>query len=83
MLLLDASLDLDDLPFWAHVVFGLVGIVPAFEYGLGFRILGPIFRCEYSDSLEDLDMRTRRIRFGMGWFGIAIPSLFLVLAIFE
>jgi hypothetical protein len=35
MLALDASLDWDTPPIWAHVAFALVAIVPVFEYALG------------------------------------------------
>ena len=82
MLALDASLDWDSPPIWAHVVFSLVAVVTVFEYALGFRILGRVFGCEYTKSREELDRSTRRRRFSIGWFGITIPSLLLIAVVF-
>lgn len=82
MLALDAALDWATPPIWANVVFALVAVVPVFEYALGFRILGRFFGCEYAKSREELDQSTRRSRFAIGWFGIAIPSLVLIAAVF-
>jgi hypothetical protein len=70
----------DRPPTWASAIFTPIAMVLAFEYGLGVRILGPLFKCDYSGSSDELTLSERRTQFAMGWFGVAIPGLLLVAA---
>ena len=70
-------------PFWAEIAFGLPMGILTFEYGLGLQFLGPLSRWGYADSTESVDLRERRIGFGVGFFGVIVPSLLVTIILLE